>query len=47
MIQGLKNTCVSAEKAKEMKAEELAAKVVVGEFVNSGTQKLLDADERR
>ena len=36
MVQGLKNTCVSAEKAKEMSAGELAGKVVVGEFVNSG-----------
>jgi pyruvate/2-oxoacid:ferredoxin oxidoreductase beta subunit len=33
MIQGLKNTCVSVEKAKGMSAEELAGKVVVGEFV--------------
>jgi 2-oxoglutarate/2-oxoacid ferredoxin oxidoreductase subunit beta len=34
MIQGLKNTCVSVEKAKGMNVEELAGKVVVGEFVN-------------
>jgi len=33
MIQGLKNTCVSMEKAKGMSVEELAGKVVVGEFV--------------
>ena len=33
MIQGLKNTCVSAEKAEGMNAGELAGKVVVGEFI--------------
>ena len=35
MIQALKNSSVSVEKAKGMNVGELAGKVVVGEFVNS------------
>jgi 2-oxoglutarate/2-oxoacid ferredoxin oxidoreductase subunit beta len=37
MIQALKNTCVSLEKAKGMPPEELKGKVLVGEFVNLGS----------
>jgi 2-oxoglutarate ferredoxin oxidoreductase subunit beta len=33
MIQGLKNTCVSVEKAKSLRPEELQGKILVGEFV--------------
>ncbi len=36
MIQALKNTCVSPEKAKGLSPEELKGKVLVGEFVNFG-----------
>jgi 2-oxoglutarate/2-oxoacid ferredoxin oxidoreductase subunit beta len=36
MVQALKNSSVSVEKAQGMSVEELAGKVVVGEFVNSG-----------
>lgn len=36
MIQGLKNTCVSLEKAKGLSPEELKGKVLVGEFVGPG-----------
>jgi 2-oxoglutarate ferredoxin oxidoreductase subunit beta len=34
MIETLKNTCVSLEKAKGMSAEDLKGKILVGEFVN-------------
>jgi 2-oxoglutarate ferredoxin oxidoreductase subunit beta len=37
MIQALKNTCISLEKAKGMPPEELKGKVLVGEFVNLGS----------
>ena len=37
MIQALKNTCVSLEKAKGLPPEELEGKVLVGEFVNVGS----------
>ncbi len=37
MIQALKNTCVSLEKAKGLSPEELEGKVLVGEFVNLGS----------
>lgn len=36
MIQALKNTCVSLEKAKGLSPEELEGKVLVGEFVGPG-----------
>ena len=36
MIQALKNTCVSLEKAKGLSPEELEGKVLVGEFVDPG-----------
>jgi 2-oxoglutarate ferredoxin oxidoreductase subunit beta len=36
MIQALKNTCVSLEKAKGLSPEELKGKVLVGEFVGPG-----------
>jgi 2-oxoglutarate ferredoxin oxidoreductase subunit beta len=38
MIQALKNTCVSLEKAKGLPPEELEGKVLVGEFVNPGQE---------
>ena len=37
MIEGLKKTCVSLEKAKGMPPEELKGRVLVGEFVNLGS----------
>jgi 2-oxoglutarate ferredoxin oxidoreductase subunit beta len=36
MIQALKNTCVSLERAKGLSPEELEGKVLVGEFVGPG-----------
>jgi 2-oxoglutarate ferredoxin oxidoreductase subunit beta len=36
MIEALKNTCVSLEKAKGMSPEELKGKILVGEFVSDG-----------
>jgi 2-oxoglutarate ferredoxin oxidoreductase subunit beta len=36
MIEALKNTCVSLEKAKGMSPEELEGKILVGEFVSDG-----------
>lgn len=36
MIQALKNTCISLEKAKGLSPEELEGKVLVGEFVGPG-----------
>ena len=36
MIEALKKTCVSVEKAKGMPPEELKGRVLVGEFVNPG-----------
>ena len=38
MIEALKKSCIPAEKARGMSPEELAGKVVVGEFVNPGAQ---------
>jgi hypothetical protein len=35
MIKALKENCISAEKAKGLSPEELAGKVIVGEFVNT------------
>jgi 2-oxoglutarate ferredoxin oxidoreductase subunit beta len=35
MIKALKESCISAEKAKGLSPEELAGKVIVGEFVNT------------
>lgn len=38
MLRSFKETCVTSKRAQHMSEQELAGKVVIGEFVNSGAQ---------